>query len=101
LVLWVRSEIIGFTIGQNCSWVSGVSKQIVTGRWLLVTGGFTIGQNCSWVSGVSKQIVTGRWLLVTGQKPASYAPLTISKGSTRDEPNQAWPETQYFAIRYQ
>ena len=26
LVLWVRSEMIGFAVDQICSWVSGVSK---------------------------------------------------------------------------
>jgi hypothetical protein len=40
LVLWARSEILGSAIEIMCTrfQVSGVSKQIVTGRWLLVTG---------------------------------------------------------------
>jgi hypothetical protein len=28
LVLWARSEMIGFTIGQICPWVSGVRFQV-------------------------------------------------------------------------
>jgi len=28
LVLWVRSEMIGFAVDQICSWVSGVRFQV-------------------------------------------------------------------------